>query len=57
MGVRVLVCDLDGVLRTFDRSCEADVEARHRLPPGVIAAAAFDEALLAPAVTGTATDE
>lgn len=53
----VLLVDLDGVLRTWGRQSLAEVEAAHGLPPGAMAAVAFDPARLLPAVTGATSDE
>jgi putative hydrolase of the HAD superfamily len=52
-----VVCDLDGVVRRFDRPHQAAIEAEHGLPPGAIAALAFAPELLVPAITGAVSDE
>ncbi|MFR9725778.1 HAD-IA family hydrolase [Streptomyces sp. MS19] len=50
-----VICDLDGVLRHWPDA--GPVERRHGLPAGALAAAAFAEARLLPAITGRVTDE
>jgi putative hydrolase of the HAD superfamily len=50
-----VLCDLDGVLRRWPDL--TDLDLAHDLPPGTLAAAAFDPARLLPAVTGEHTDE
>ena len=53
-----LLIDLDGVLRVWDRTRDADLEQRHSLPAGSLARAAFgDASALHDAVTGRVTDE
>lgn len=54
---RVVVCDLDGVVRRFDGTPQATVDAEHGLPPGTIAALAFHPERLVPAITGAVRDE
>jgi len=54
MAVRGIACDLDGVLRRFP--AQAEVERRHGVPPGTVAAVAFAEDLLTPAITGAVDD-
>jgi putative hydrolase of the HAD superfamily len=54
---RVVVCDLDGVVRRFDVTPQATVDAEHGLPEGTIAALAFDPERLIPAITGAVRDE
>jgi putative hydrolase of the HAD superfamily len=53
----VVVCDLDGVVRRFDRTPQATVDADHGLPAGTIAALAFAPERLIPAITGAVRDE
>lgn len=50
--IRVMLFDLDGVLRHFDPADAARIEAAHGLPPGTLARRAFDPALLLPAIRG-----
>ena len=45
MPVEVVVFDLDGVLRHFDRAAEAALEERHCLPRGELIEAAFGDHL------------
>ncbi len=54
-----LLLDLDGVLRRWDAQARlaADLECRHDLPAGTLAALAFDPQRLAPAVTGQLPDQ
>jgi putative hydrolase of the HAD superfamily len=52
-----VLCDLDGVLRIWDKDEMAVVEAEYDLLPGTVAAVAFDPARLLPAVLGTIGDE
>ncbi len=55
---RVLVTDLDGVVRTWPREFSADIERRWALPEGSLFQAAFgDKVLLGEAITGRITDE
>lgn len=53
--ITVVLFDLDGVVRHFDESAVADIEAVHALAPGSIAAFAFSEPLLTEVVTGRMT--
>jgi putative hydrolase of the HAD superfamily len=55
--IRVLIVDLDGVLRTWEKHSFAVLEATYGLPGGSMAAVAFDAARLLPAVTGRVSDE
>lgn len=52
-----ILFDLDGVVRHWPEDLSARVEMRLGLPPGAIAAAAFEPALLRQAVTGAIDDE
>lgn len=52
-----ILFDLDGVVRHWPDDLSARVETRFGLPPGAIAAAAFQPALLRRAVTGEIEDE
>ena len=54
---RVVVCDVDGVVRHFDAAQQALIEARYGLAAGVIGALAFDPQLLLPAITGAVPDD
>ena len=54
--MRILLVDLDGVLRLWPVSVDHAIEARFRLPPGSIHAAAFADERLRPAITGRITD-
>ena len=53
---RALLIDLDGVLRHWDPSVPAAVEARHGLEPGVLLRTAMTWELYRPAVAGEITD-
>lgn len=55
--IRAVVVDLDGVLRTWERRPFAVLEARYGLPNGTMAAVAFDDGRLLPAITGAVSDE
>jgi putative hydrolase of the HAD superfamily len=55
--IRVLVCDLDGVVRHFDPDIQAGVERSHGLDPGTIARIALHPTHLIPAVSGLVSDE
>lgn len=55
-GLSALLIDLDGVIRTWDPRIMASAEVRYGLETGLIARTAFDETLLAAAVTGTLSD-
>ena len=52
-----LLCDVDGVLRHWDKAAVARLEQEFGLPAGTIAAVAFAPAQLAPALTGHISDE
>ena len=57
MGViRVVLTDLDGVVRRWPATQFSSVEDAHRLPRGCMARAAFHESLLTDAITGIVTD-
>jgi putative hydrolase of the HAD superfamily len=51
------IFDLDGVVRVWDPAIIGAAERRVGLPAGALAAAAFEPALLHPAITGTITDD
>jgi putative hydrolase of the HAD superfamily len=55
--IGVLIVDLDGVLRSWEKQSSAMVEAAHGLPPGSVAAVAFHPHRLLPAITGAVSDE
>ncbi|PYC68620.1 hydrolase [Streptomyces tateyamensis] len=57
MTYDALLCDLDGVLRHWPTPGHADLDQRHGLPPGTLAATAFAPERLLPAITGRVTDE
>jgi putative hydrolase of the HAD superfamily len=52
-----VLCDVDGVVRHWDREATARLEQEHELPAGTIAAIAFAPELLNPAVTGRISDD
>ncbi|WP_035932459.1 HAD family hydrolase [Knoellia aerolata] len=54
--IKVLLLDLDGVLRHWDASHAATVETTYGLPPGVLTRAAYDPARFVPALTGAVDD-
>lgn len=56
-SIRALLCDFDGVLRHWPEGPAAAIEREHDLPPGTIAAAAFEPGLLRAVTTGEITDE
>ena len=57
MGViRVVLTDLDGVIRRWPATQFSSVEDAHGLPRGSMARAAFHETLLTDAITGVVTD-
>lgn len=47
-----VLCDLDGVLRLFDHSAQADLEVRHGLAPGTLLKTAFEPDIFTPALLG-----
>lgn len=55
--VAAVLCDVDGVVRHWDRLATAGLELEFELPAGAIAAAAFAAERLGPAITGRITDE
>lgn len=52
---RALLIDFDGVLRHYDRSMSAAIEARYGLPPGAFLDAGLEWTRYIPAVTGAWT--
>lgn len=52
-----VLCDLDGVLRLWDRAAERALEWRYGVPEGTVRATAFVPELLQPLVTGQVTDD
>lgn len=52
-----VLCDLDGVLRLWDREGVTELDRACGLPEGTLAGAAFRAERLVPAVTGVVTDE
>jgi HAD superfamily hydrolase (TIGR01509 family) len=56
-AIRAVLTDLDGVLRNWSGQDDAGIERRFGLPPGAIKGAAFDPAMLLPAITGVITDD
>lgn len=52
-----VLCDVDGVVRHWDREATAALEREYGLPAGTISATAFAPDLLASAVTGRISDE
>ncbi|WP_214416769.1 HAD family hydrolase [Sphaerisporangium fuscum] len=48
-----VLCDFDGVLRHYDHTAQADIEARYGLP---LTRTAFDPALIGPATLGHVTE-
>lgn len=57
MAYRGILFDLDGVVRHWPEGLSARIEAQYGLPPGAIAATAFEPALLRRALTGEIEDE
>lgn len=56
-SIRILICDLDGVIRHFDPHAQARVDTTYGLARGTIARIAFSPAHLIPAVPGLVSDE
>ena len=54
---KVIVSDLDGVIRFFPRERDAALEAKFGLAAGSIARTAFEKTLLEKAITGGITDQ
>lgn len=54
--IKVLLLDLDGVLRIWDPDLADEVEATYGLPTGALASAAFAPHRLDPALTGAVDD-
>ena len=54
--IRVVLTDLDGVVRRWPATQFSSVEDAHGLPRGSMARAAFHETLLTDAITGVVTD-
>jgi putative hydrolase of the HAD superfamily len=55
--VRVVVCDLDGVIRHFDEAPQSEMEVDLGLASGSVLRVAFERSLLRRAVTGAISDE
>ncbi|VXB53106.1 HAD-IA family hydrolase [Plantibacter sp. T3] len=53
--IRVVLFDLDGVIRHFDPAQASDIEARYGLQPGVLAGIAFAAPLIDEVTTGRIT--
>ena len=53
---RVVLTDLDGVIRQWPAPFAQSVEDRHGLERGSLARAAFDATILGDAITGRITD-
>jgi putative hydrolase of the HAD superfamily len=56
-ALRVVVCDLDGVIRNFDEAPQSEMELGLGLASGFILRVAFEKNLLHRAVTGAISDE
>lgn len=54
---RAIIYDFDGVIRHWDDEETRAIEERFGLPPGAVAAAAFEPALIERAITGRIPDE
>ena len=54
--IRVVLTDLDGVIRRWPATQFSSVEDAHGLPRGCMAATAFHESLLTDVITGVVTD-
>lgn len=52
-----VLCDVDGVLRHWDRETTGTLERENGLPAGTILGIAFEPDLLLPAVTGLISDQ
>lgn len=52
-----VLCDMDGVLRTWDAAAVTEMERRYGVPEGTLYATAFAPELLQAAVTGKVTDD
>jgi putative hydrolase of the HAD superfamily len=52
----VVLFDLDGIIRTWERGRDARIEAAFTLPPGSIRRVAFEPVLLQLAITGAISD-
>ena len=55
--VRVVVCDLDGVIRHFEEATQSEMELELGLASGFVLRVAFEKDLLHSAVTGAISDE
>ena len=56
-SIRILICDLDGVIRHFDPHAQARVDTTYGQAHGTIARIAFSPAHHLPAVAGLVSDE
>jgi putative hydrolase of the HAD superfamily len=55
MAVTTVLLDLDGVIRHFDQTHQAEVERRHGLRPGSLAETGFAPEVVTPLITGAMT--
>lgn len=55
--IRVVLFDLDGVIRHFDPQHTDEIERRHGLPAGALSQTAFSQPLLSAVTTGRITRE
>ncbi|MNK88062.1 Phosphatase [compost metagenome] len=56
-GIKVIITDLDGVIRHFPIERDEAIELRFNLPEGTLSRLAFEPALLEKVITGTIKDE
>jgi HAD superfamily hydrolase (TIGR01509 family) len=55
-GIKVIITDLDGVIRHFPIERDQAIELRFNLPEGILARLAFEPALLEKVITGQISD-
>lgn len=56
-GIKVIITDLDGVIRHFPIERDQAIELRFNLPEGTLSRIAFEPVLLEKVITGTIRDE
>jgi HAD superfamily hydrolase (TIGR01509 family) len=56
-NVKIILSDLDGVIRYFPEGRDNGIEAKFGLPLGSLSLVAFDNSLLIQAITGVISDE
>jgi HAD superfamily hydrolase (TIGR01509 family) len=56
-GIKIIITDLDGVIRHFPIERDQAIELRFKIPEGTLARLAFEPALLEKVITGKISDQ